>query len=60
MRLGEKTHAQDRFGMSALHLAACNGQLASAQELVRVGVPLALSNSTGDTPFHCAASLGHT
>lgn len=62
--LGEKHNVgvflQNLEGWTALHEAACNGNVAVFQHLVHLGANIELVTAEGDTVLHKAARWGRT
>ncbi|KAH9216440.1 ankyrin repeat-containing domain protein [Leptodontidium sp. 2 PMI_412] len=53
-------HVQDRDGMTPLHIAASNGHLDIAEELVKRGSNLNAKMPDGCTPLCCARKYSRT
>jgi ankyrin repeat protein len=58
LKNGANVNAQDTTGRSALHCAACKGQVDTARLLVQSGADLSLTNSDGFTPLREAVETG--
>ena len=53
-------HQQNNGDRTALHFAACNGNLAIATRLLEGGADLTLRDNDGDTALDNARSYGHS
>lgn len=58
-RIVDDVGASDKYGNTALHLAAGAGHLECVNDLLRRGAPV-LQNARGRTALHFAAKQGHT
>jgi ankyrin repeat protein len=56
---GIDVHAIDDLGCSALHFAACRGNVEICQLLLSAGANIQAMDNTGWAPLHFAANFGH-